>query len=262
MLRRLHAWLDEAPEDVRRTLPVLLIDDEADQASVDTRGSYQAENEPLPDDYEEPSVINRLIRGLLNWFQRKAYVAYTATPFANILIPHDAFNPRVANDLYPRDFIIDLPKPEGYFGAEEQFGRFDAALGEDVGGLDIIRIVPEQELDNLQHQGVLPPTLELALLDFVLSGAARAQRGQGDAPATMLLHGSHLVLQQMEMTRMVDQRFSELRDEWRYQRSHGIFTRLQNRWDQEFRPVINDVHPQLDVPFNCVEPFIGPFLNP
>ncbi|MDL1867745.1 endonuclease, partial [Betaproteobacteria bacterium PRO4] len=156
VLRRLHGWLDAAPEDVRRTLPVLVIDDEADQASVDTRGSYQAENEPLPDDYEEPTVINRSIRDLLRKFQRSAYVAYTATPFANILIPHNTYDPRFENDLYPKDFIVDLPKPDGYFGAEEQFGRFDAESNETVGGLDIIRNVPDTELEDLKVNSILP----------------------------------------------------------------------------------------------------------
>lgn len=265
VLRRLHGWLDSAPDDVRRTLPVLVIDDEADQASVDTRGSYQAEGEPLPDDYEEPTVINKLIRDLLRKFQRKAYVAYTATPFANILIPHNIYDPRYENDLYPRDFIVDLPKPDGYFGAEEQFGRFNAESDETVGGLDIIRNVPEAELDELKNNGVLPRSLETAMLDFVLAGAARAQRRdiqeQADFPATMLLHGSHLVLRQIEMANLVGQRFSELRDEWRYQRNQGILERLRTRWENEFRPVINESIPSRDATFSQIESFIGPFFE-
>ncbi|MBV6390969.1 MAG: hypothetical protein KPEEDBHJ_00173 [Anaerolineales bacterium] len=265
VLRRLHGWLDSAPDDVRRTLPVLVIDDEADQASVDTRGSYQSEGEPLPDDYEEPTVINRLIRDLLRKFQRRAYVAYTATPFANILIPHNIYDPRYENDLYPRDFIVDLPKPDGYFGAEEQFGRFNGDSDETVGGLDIIRNVPETELDELKSNGLLPRSLETAMLDFVLAGAARAyrrdQQEQTDFPATMLLHGSHLVLRQIEMANLVGQRFSELRDEWRYQRNQGILERLRSRWENEFRPVINDGFPSRDATFSQIESFIGPFFE-
>ncbi len=265
VLRRLHGWLDSAPEDIRRTLPVLVIDDEADQASVDTRGSYQAENEQIPDDYEEPTVINRLIRDLLRKFQRKAYVAYTATPFANILIPHNTYDPRFENDLYPKDFIVDLPKPDGYFGAEEQFGRFDSDMDETVGGLDIIRNVSESELEDLKNNGVLPSSLEVAMLDFVLAGAARAsrrdQQEQGDFPATMLLHGSHLVLRQIELANLVEQRFSELRDEWRYQRNQGILQRLRERWENEFRPVMNDGFPSRDATFGSIESFIGPFFE-
>lgn len=265
VLRKLHGWLDAAPEDVRRTLPVLVIDDEADQASVDTRGSYQVEGEDLPEDYEEPTVINKLIRDLLRKFQRKAYVAYTATPFANILIPHDNHDPNVAGDLYPKDFIVDLPKPDGYFGAEEQFGRFDSDSNETVGGLDIIRNVSDSELIELKQHGTQPASLELAMLDFVLAGAARAYRrnrqNQGDFPATMLLHGSHLILRQVEMANMVNQRFSELRDEWRYQRNQGILERFRNRWETEFRPVTAGSHPTRDAQFQFIEPFIGPFFE-
>ena len=265
VLRRLHGWLDSAPEDVRRTLPVLVIDDEADQASVDTRGSYQAEGEQLPEDYEEPTVINRLIRDLLRKFQRRAYIAYTATPFANILIPHDTYDPRYEIDLYPKDFIVDLPKPDGYFGAEEQFGRFDSDTNDTVGGLDIIRNVPESELEELRQNGSMPNSLEIAMLDFVLAGAARAyrrtQNEQGDFPATMLLHGSHLVLRQIEIAELVGQRFSELRDEWRYQRNQGILQRLQERWESEFRPVTTGSLSAQDAMFSQIEPFIGPFFE-
>lgn len=262
VLRRLHEFIDDAPEDVRRTLPVLVIDDEADQASVDTRGTYQSEDEALSDeDYEAPSVINGRIRDLLRKFQRKAYVAYTATPFANVLIPHDTFDPQVENDLYPKDFIVDLPKPTGYFGAEELFGRFDVDMAESIGGLDVIRNFQERELDDLENHRILPPSLETAMLDFVLAGAARAQRSNDDFPATMLLHGSHLVVKQMEMEQLVNQKFSELRDEWRYQRNHGILRRLRERWERGFRPVIRENHPERDVPFSQIQSHIGPFFE-
>ena len=99
VLRRLLHWLEGAPEDARRSLPTLVIDDEADLASVDTRGTYQTDEDAMDPDYEAPSVINGLIRNLLGVFQRCAYVAYTATPFANILIPHDTVDPRVGNPL-------------------------------------------------------------------------------------------------------------------------------------------------------------------
>jgi hypothetical protein len=260
VLKRLIKWLDAAPVDVRRTLPFLLIDDEADQASVDTRGTYQSEDDPLPPDYEPPSVINGLIRDLLLRFERRAYVAYTATPFANILIPHDTADPRVGNDLYPKDFIVDLPKPDGYFGAEEFFGRLDAAAGTHVDGLDVIRQVPDQDLAQLQ-QGQAPSTLDAAILDFVLAGAARAYRGQPDAPATMLIHISQLVVVQANLKRLVGDRFAELRDEWRYHRAHSIRDRLRTRWDQEFRPVTRSRHLERDATFEDIEPCIGPFFE-
>lgn len=260
VLRRLIRWLDDAPADVHRTLPLLLIDDEADQASVDTKGSYQTENDPSDPDYLPPSPINGLIRELLVKFQRRAYVAYTATPFANILIPHDTTDPNVGNNLYPKDFIVELPKPDGYFGAEEFFGRMDSASGEQHGGLDVIRDVTDEDIAALE-QGQFPSTLGTALLDFILSSSARGQRGQADEPATMLIHTSHLRINQAQLRQLVDEKFGELRDEWRYQRKHGIRNRLEERWETEFRPVIRASHLDKDVSFEKIEPFISPFIE-
>ena len=82
---------------------------------------------------------------------KSAYVGYTATPFANVLI-----DPADYEDLYPRDFIVDLPRPAFYIGPEAIFGRepleFDA---EDVGddGHDFVRSVPQEELDDLRPKG-------------------------------------------------------------------------------------------------------------
>lgn len=260
VLRRLLTWLDQAPVEVRRTLPFLLVDDEADQASVDTRGSHQAEDDAPDPDYEPPSVINGLIRDLLQRFDRRAYVAYTATPFANILIPHDTIDPRVGNDLYPKDFIVDLPKPPGYFGAEEFFGRMDSAPGEGVDGLDVIREVTDTDIVQLES-GQLPQSLETALLDFVLAGAARAQRGDSDQPATMLLHTSQLIVVQGNLRRLITEKFSELRDEWRYQRTQGIRQRLLERWESEFRPITRSLHLDRDVAFELIEQHVGPFFE-
>lgn len=260
VLRRLLRWLNDAPSEVRRTLPVLVIDDEADQASVDTRGSYQSEDDPLDPEYEAPSVINGLIRDLLRKFERRSYVAYTATPFANILIPHDTTDPRVGNDLYPKDFIVDLPRPPGYFGAEEIFGRMDDATGEEVGGLDIIREVTDVDIVTLA-QGEMPQSLMTAISDFVLAGATRASRGNAEAPATMLIHTSQLIVVQANLRRLVAEHFSELRDEWRYQRTHGIRDRLMERWESEFRPVTRSRFLDRDVPFSSIEAHIGPFVE-
>ena len=71
----------------------------------------------------DPSKINGLVRELLGSFHRVSYVAYTATPFANMLINHLAIDRVVFEDLYPRDFIVALPRPHGYTGAERLFGR-------------------------------------------------------------------------------------------------------------------------------------------
>ncbi len=260
VLRRLLHWLETAPEEVMRTIPLMVIDDEADLASIDTRGTSQAEDEPLPEDYEAPSIINGLIRNLLNRFYLKVYVAYTATPFANVLIPNDNYDPNVSDDLYPRNFIVDLPKPHGYFGAEELFGRMDEVAEETVDGIDVIRHISDEDLSALQEYQV-PSVMEKAILSFVLSGAARTQRNQGDFPATMLVHISLRIYDQLQFRDAVEKKFTELRDEWRYDRNKGIHDRLQKLWQEDFIPVTEQQHPGKVVDFNEIKPHISTFFE-
>ncbi len=263
VLRRLRTWFRSSTEDVRRNLPTLFIDDEADQASVDTRGSYQTEGEfdPTDPDYEPPAVINGLIRELVQVFSRRAYVAYTATPFANILIPHDTYDGKAGEDLYPKDFFIDLPKPSGYFGTEEFFGRFDPATDEEVRGLNVLRSVPDEQVAALMQNNELVPTLEQAIVAFALGGAARAVRDKAGEPCTMLVHTSQKISDQVPTKRLVEQRFRELRDEWRYDRNGGIKERFKSLWDSDFGPTSQSVAGAPVHTFAEIEGAIGPFLD-
>ena len=102
-------------------LPLLLIDDEADHASVDT-GTQIIDEQGHPDPQHEPTAINRLVRQILHAFARCAYVGYTATPFANIFI-HDRGTTREEGpDLFPSSFIINLAAPSNYVGPARVFG--------------------------------------------------------------------------------------------------------------------------------------------
>ena len=234
VMKRLLDWLDDAPEDVIRAAQVLVIDDEADQASIDTRGDYLELGQPIPDDYEEPSVINGLIRELLSRFRRCAYVGYTATPYANILIAHDTYDADSREDLYPKDFIVSLPKPIGYSGPEELFGEVGSLAEDKQSGMDVIRVVPDSDIGLLKVDQ-LPDSLNLAILDFVLAGAERSRRGDGSQPCTMLIHTSRLIDDQNRLAQIVEDRFAELKNRWRYLRSDGIVTDLEDRWNQGFK---------------------------
>lgn len=263
VLRRLRSWFLSTTEEVRRELPAIFVDDEADQASVDSRGSYQTEEEydPNDPDYEPPAVINGLIRELVQIFHRTAYVGYTATPFANILIPHDTYDGRAGDDLYPKDFFIDLPKPAGYFGTEEFFGRFDPATDEKVEGLDVLRPVPDEQVAALMQNNEVVPTLEEALTAFVLGGAARALRGRPNDPCTMLVHTSQRIADQGPTKFVIEQRFREVRDEWRYDRRSGIRERFKLLWDRDFVRTSRAIPGAPVHAFEEVEAFVGPFLD-
>lgn len=263
VLRRLQTWLTNAPPSIRSVLPALFIDDEADQASVDSRGSYQTQADFDADNpgYEPPAVINGLIRSILGMFSKRAYVAYTATPFANILIPHNAYDGVVGADLYPKDFFIDLPKPDGYFGTEEFFGRLDSSGDQSVAGLDVLRIVSVEDVGEFVQDNIIPSSVDEAICAFVLGGAARAKRGKGDSPCTMLVHTSHRIADQAPAKKLIEDRFRELKDLWRYDRKSGIRSKLENLWDNDFAPTSAGIQGSLQHSFVDVEPFIGPFME-
>ena len=109
VLNAVQDWLgQQAGASGRIDLPLLLLDDESDYASVNTG------------DEDSPTAINAAIRGILAKFTRSSYIAFTATPFANIFIDHDH-----ENDLFPRDYVYSLETPTNYVGAAATFGTSD-----------------------------------------------------------------------------------------------------------------------------------------
>lgn len=275
VLRAMNEWFDRAPTDVLRGLPVLIIDDEADQASPNTGGDRPADVEEGADQLDEtaPSTTNAFIRRLVGRFDRTAYVAYTATPFANVLIDHEAIDRVAGEDLYPRSFIVDLPRPPGYYGAERIFGLSDDDIGErdvDAIGMDVIRRVPDEDVPILVparraevegFEPALPDSLTEAIDAFVLAGAARIQRGADDESASMLVHTSYRTPIQARLTELVDQRIERDRDEWRYVRERGIERRLRDLWDRDFRPVVRAEHIGRDVSFETLNDSVGRFYE-
>lgn len=202
VLRRLDGWL-AAAADRLAGLPILLIDDEADQASINTRGN-RAPDPSLDADGAgasgpSPTATNALIRSILGRAPQAAYVAYTATPFANIFIDPDAVDHEVGEDLFPRDFALQLPRPEGYTGTEELFGVsaqkrdvFRRVRDEDVSELRqaTMRRTSAPVVATPQDQ-LLPDSLAEALIAFSLAGAIREARpGLAGKPHTMLVHVS------------------------------------------------------------------------
>lgn len=277
VLERLVDWLGD-PGEVPPQLPVLIVDDEADQASVNTGGNrpgLQAGSPQGPQDdddddgseEEKPSVINGLIRRLVDRFHRVAVVSYTATPFANIFIDHEATDRVAGEDLYPRDFMVSLDYPDGYVGAEHLFGR-EALTGEPEGveGLNVIETVPEIEIRDLvpgrgeaeTFEPEMTASLRQALRDYLLSSAAVRER-MGDGPSSMLIHTHTRTGIQQKVFRLVDQEWAYIRQAWRYERA-AIRPQLERRWNQAYRPTIVSIDATRDRPFEAIEPHIDAFL--
>ncbi len=112
IMDRLIKWISNSEEKDRINVPLLIIDDEADQASVDGNATK---------DETDPTKTNARIRQIIELFKRSSYVGYTATPFANVFIKHDSEHENLGDDLYPRNFIHSLPEPRGYFGTNRIF---------------------------------------------------------------------------------------------------------------------------------------------
>lgn len=259
VLKRLIDWLSNASKEILREIPTMVIDDEADLASIDTKGSYITDKEQYQDSYDTPSVINQSIRKLLNKFSKSVYVAYTATPFANILIPSDINTPFLEDDLYPKDFILDMPKPHGYIGAEELFGINDSEDEGAESGINVVRSVPDSDVERLE-MGESTESLENAILGFILSGAARLQREQL-GPTTMLIHINRKIENHANITNLVNEKLLEFKNDIRYNKKPITFIRMRDIWDNDFRLLTRSIFPQYDIAFDQLKEFIEKFVE-
>ena len=258
VLDRLLRWIRNHVADLhdpnsdRRVvtkLPLLMIDDEADHASVDTGEQVFDENGRADEDHL-PTTINRLVRRILNSFAQSAYVGYTATPFANIFIHERGTTTHEGTDLFPAAFIVNLAAPSDYVGSGKIFGDHD----KDAGNLNLVRTV-EDNADGdrdgwmpLRHrnghiplyrgQDCLPPSMNEAVDAFVLACAVRRARGQTKAHSSMLVHVTRFTSVQEHVHRQVEDRIRRLRQ--RLTRRIGAdddIRRLKVLWEKDFQPV-------------------------
>jgi len=186
--RLAHAakFLNNFSEEIRAHRGVLIIDDESDQASPNTKGEKQL-----------VSAINDRIRDIWKATKTGTYVAYTATPFANIFI-----DPSDQNDLYPEDFAIALPRPEGYMGTDTFFDLTQSDDVDDSVASGFVRTVDEEDAKVLAWSGRniedfqphVTESLDSAIRWFVLATAIRQLRDGAPAHSSMLLHTSARVL--------------------------------------------------------------------
>lgn len=237
-------------------LPLLMIDDEADNASVDT-GEQVFNDDGTPDEEHQPKTINSLIRQLLHAFTRKAYVGYTATPFANIFIHHKGATAKEGPDLFPRSFIINLAAPSNYVGPSRIFGQMTKEGRK--GALPLTRDISDHYDETMgsgwmppKHgkthvptyggQEVIPPSLREAICCFVLACAARELRGQGDQHSSMLIHVTRFVDVQSHVRDQVEEAVRRLRQKiTRGNDAEGLIAQLRKIWDEDFLPIRDQV---------------------
>ena len=179
VLENLNTWITDQAHGQMVEYPLLLIDDEADNASINTSS-----------DPGRSTAINTLIRELMAKFSRSSYVGYTATPFANIFIEPDTSREMKHEDLFPRNFIMALESPTNYCGAHRIFSD-TGELREKMVVLidDYVDIFPLKHKKN-DPLDCLPPSLEDAVRCFILACAIRFLRGDGQRHCTMMINVS------------------------------------------------------------------------
>ena len=236
---------------VIRNVPLLLIDDEADNASINTKAIPVGPDGGQPEDYDV-TAINEKVRSILRGFEKAAYVGYTATPFANIFVNPDCATQRLGDDVFPRSFIINLSSPSDYTGPVRVFGVDgdpDAGV-EDSDPLPLVRLVddheesfpPKHKPDHIPER--LPESLVQAMHAFILVCAARRARGQTTAHNSMLVHVTRYVNVQGMVADLVSRELASIRRRIEYGDGDSpdhIRTALRQLWEQDFLPTTRAV---------------------
>ncbi|CDB05453.1 putative uncharacterized protein [Prevotella sp. CAG:520] len=205
VLHKLYKWIEEQNMDVVKgyvDAPMLLIDDEADNASVNTKL-----------DETDPTKTNKIIRNICNLFKNSTYVGFTATPFANIFIDPESVDSMKQADLFPENFIYSLPTPSTYIGAKKIFYpdgdyysnlRFISDIVEPDYSSEEYKEMVNEDVDTLnsgtfyylhkkEWDGIFPDSLREATLCFFIANTMRDLRGDISAPRSMLINMSRFV---------------------------------------------------------------------
>lgn len=243
----LHATGPNGGQNNKRRIkevPLLLIDDEADNASINVKVRKDEDEEE-----NRVSAINGKIRELLSCFEKVAYVGYTATPFANIFINPDIKTEKHDDDIFPRSFIINVKAPSNYVGPTKVFGLDgdDDASIESMDGLPIIRRVqdgtaptafpPGHKKDHIPAE--LPASLREAIRAFLIAAAARHARGQGQKHCSMLVHVTRFVAVQERVAALVSDELKSLVARIANgdgARTPTLLDELKQLWESDFVP--------------------------
>lgn len=225
-------------------VPALIIDDESDQASINTVNPGKA----LAQEKQERTAINRLITDMLELMPRAQYVAYTATPFANVFVDADD-----AEDLFPKDFIFGLEAPKGYMGGRDFHDFAELPDGEEPSVANRNQLAYVREIDSYDEESV-DDSMQSAIDSFVLSGAIKLWRASQPALGLSFQHHTMLV---HESVKVIEHRFvaERVRRIWNtsgFDTYQGL-ERLRRLYEEDFLPVSEARADSSEIPISFDE---------
>ena len=254
IIEKLISKIEEIPSSSKKIMTTLIIDDECDQASPNTK--------EFKNQASEISRTNKLLRKMLENLRKVTYVGYTATPFAPLLTPINS--PDGKQSLYPKDFIISLNEPKGYFGVNKLFrDQFDSE-GDTV--CPFIKRVSDSEIEDLSSsrkdsQDFVPSISnhkESSLLTacdyYLLSLAARACRNSENEHCCMMIHTSRFVDIHDSFKPLIEKKWLKPIKEKLKTNDATTLNRLESLWEDESSVFSEESRSNLDCP-NKPEPF-------
>jgi hypothetical protein len=239
-LKKLCTLLEHVGEESCSEIPALMIDDESDQASVNTVNPSR----PRKQGDDERTRINGYIVKILKLLPRAQYIGYTATPFANCFV-----NPDDPADLYPTDFILSLERPPKYMGARD-FHDFDPVPSGRLSNEKAhVRDIPCEEAPKDDRLGE-------AIDAFVLTAAIKEFRAarHKDLEFRHLRHHTMLV-HDSPLTGKHEATANRIRRLWRsagYD-SPAAAGRLWEMLGRDYRPVWQDRGGEMKLPSSLAQ---------
>ena len=202
ILKRLNKWLTTFNQNGQQKIrqSILMLDDEADNASVNTNK-----------DEDTPTAINGQIRDLVSKFEKSSYVGFTATPFANIFIDPDSYDAMLEEDLFPKDYIYSLNAPSNYTGARNIFAEDGNAsymlveIDDNFRNPQSIEFILPLKHKSSIHVRELPKDLKTAIEAFVLANTMEDLMGLSDNHRSMLINVSRFTAVQEEVSGLVNE---------------------------------------------------------
>lgn len=251
VLKRLNKWLRTFNQNGTQKIDhsLLVIDDEADNASVNTK----------KDPEESPTAINGHIRDLVNMFAKSSYVGFTATPFANIFIDPYSYNEMVEGDLFPKDYIYSLNAPSNYTGARNIFSENGSAsymlveINDDSEDPNSIAALLPLKHKSSAYLSVLPNDLKDSIAAFLLANTIEDLDGMKNNHRSMLINISRFTDVQDQISILVNEYLKNMQMACKNYCNLSPELALDDYYISQLRDVYESIYDNIDYEWETVQ---------